>query len=116
MASSVEDVLDEYASVYAAFGFDRKSFAKALSKMDADPDRLADALKEFRIRVSESDPVDGQVAMLGKLRWAGAQLNGDRVTQAEARAARLFGTAAEDLGVTKLIKWIDVIAPRQRQR
>lgn len=94
------DVWSEYRRVFEALNLDE---ARARAAMDqTDPDRSADALKEFIVRCQERGvPDDGLIA---ELMVAVAKLRGDGPgVQRAARAARLFGCASEDLGGTRTL-------------
>jgi hypothetical protein len=93
------DVWAEYRSVFDRLGLDEtraRAVVLEVAGPDGDPDRVADALKEFAVRSSERGVGDDHLR--AELAYAGARLTGGELLEREVLAARLFGVAAEDLG------------------
>lgn len=107
--AALNDVIVEYRSIYLRLGLSSDQFWSALEPLvrdpARDPDRLADALKEFVIRSMERGNIDTPLDLLEDLDYVRTRVN-SCVSSPEAlsMAAACFGTAAEDLGVERCVR------------
>ena len=85
------DVWSEYRSVFTRLGLNEAGAKSTVCGWGVDPDRLAEALKEFTIRAYERGvkPENLRVELL----WALGRADRD-----PASAVSLFGTTAEVVG------------------
>lgn len=112
------DVWAEYQKLFGYFGLtDEKAAARVTFEVAArmpspDVDRVADALKEFAVRAQERGvPVGSLRVELAKVKGSIEPTRGGL-----HRAATLFGTAAEDLGIAALRLLAELVVPSERER
>lgn len=119
MSKINDDWSDVWSECQRFFGYFELSEekARAITTLIAEstnygPDRVSDALKEFAVRAQERGvPVSGLRAELAKIKGSlETSIGGFNV------AARNFGTAAEDLGVTALRTLAELVVPSVRER
>jgi hypothetical protein len=112
VTTDLEDVLTEYRQTYDVhLGFSADEFAAALTKVGKDPDRLADGIKEFCIRAIEHNGDGTPTALRKTLRHVRAMLHSAQPIEGHTIACRVFGVAAEYLGVQAFVTLIDVLLP-----
>lgn len=101
-----KDVLTEYQWVCEQFSLTPEVFWSAIVPLvqnsERDPDRLADALKEFIVRTWDNGVHDSSRLLIEDLRYARTQLGQQKPDTKLTMAANLFGTAAEDLGAERI--------------
>lgn len=112
------DVWLEYQKIFGHFGLTSEKAAaevvfEAAARMPSpDVDRVADALKEFAVRAQERGvPVSGLRVELARVKGSLESTHGGM-----HRAATLFGTAAEDLGIAALRLLAERVVPSERER
>jgi len=105
------DLWSEYRMFFAYYKLDKTRAATVVYTIAArmarpNPDRVADALKEFALRAQQRDvPAHG---LLRQLRRAICEC-GDSFEDCQ----RLFGVAAEDLGQQNCISLAEMVAAKE---
>jgi hypothetical protein len=106
-AAALNDVIVEYRSTYLQLGLSSDQFWSALEPLvrdpARDPDRLADALKEFVVRSMDRGNIDTPLDLLEDLDYVRQRIV-RRTKDGLTVAQRCFGVAAEDLDVERCVR------------